>query len=211
MSVPAIVVLAKEPVAGLSKTRLSPPFTRREAAELARAMLADTLDAVAATPDVRRLLALRGQPGTWLPGGFEVVDQRGDTHAERIGAAFADAGGPALLIGMDTPQVTPELLSDSVETLQQPGVEAVLGPATDGGWWAAGFRRPRPEAFRGVAMSRSDTFRRQVRRFEELDLDWEQLPTLTDVDDVDSLYEVAGEAPRTRVGRLIEAPGVRRR
>lgn len=201
----SLVVLAKQPVAGFSKTRLSPPFSLEEAADLAEAMLADTLRAVAGTPDVRRLLVLKGQEGAWVPDGFEVIAQRGDTHAQRIGAAFEDAGGPALLIGMDTPQVTPELLSQSVEALQRPEVDAVLGPATDGGWWAAGFRSPQPQAFHAVPMSRPDTFERQTKRLEELGLRWEQLPALTDVDDIGSARRVAAAAPASSFAALLAA------
>lgn len=203
-----LIVLAKQPVAGFSKTRLSPPFSLEEAAELAQAMLVDTLQAVAATPGVRRLLVLRGETGPWLPDGFEVISQRGGSHAERIGAAFEDAGGPALLVGMDTPQVTPQLLSRSVETLQEPGTDAVLGPATDGGWWAAGFRRPQPDAFAGVPMSRPDTFERQVQRFDRLGLRWAKLPVLSDVDDIDSARRVAAAAPDSSFAAVLAAAGV---
>ena len=54
---------------------------------------------------------LDGEPGDWLPEGFEVIAQRGDGLDERLAHAFADVGEPAVLIGMDTPQVTPELLA----------------------------------------------------------------------------------------------------
>lgn len=203
-----LVVLAKQPVAGFSKTRLSPPFSLEEAAELARAMLVDTLQAVASTPGVRRLLVLRGEAGPWLPDGFEVIAQRGDSHAERIGAAFEDAGCPALLIGMDTPQVTPDLLSESVEALQGPEVDTVLGPATDGGWWATGFKYPQSGAFAGVPMSRPDTFERQIQRFDRLGLRCKKLPLLTDVDDIVSARQVAAAAPESSFAGLLSASGV---
>ena len=114
---PALVVIAKAPVAGRSKTRLTPPCTPDEAALLARAALQDTLDAVAATPAARRVCVLEGEPGDWLPEGFEVIAQRGDGLDERLAHAFADVGEPAVLIGMDTPQVTPELLALACERL----------------------------------------------------------------------------------------------
>lgn len=101
-----LLVVAKAPRAGRSKTRLCPPCTPEEAAWLAEAALADTLAAVAATPVRRRVLVLSGELGPWLPGGFEVLAQRGDGFDEPLAAAFVDAGTPALLVGMDTPQVT---------------------------------------------------------------------------------------------------------
>ncbi|GAB2471058.1 hypothetical protein GCM10027162_78090 [Streptomyces incanus] len=68
-----LLVIAKEPRPGRVKTRLTPPFTPGQAAELAEAALADTLHAVAATPAARRVLVLDGAPGPWLPPGFDVV------------------------------------------------------------------------------------------------------------------------------------------
>ena len=109
-----ILVLAKEPVPGRVKTRLTPPFTPREAAALAEAALADTLAAVRRTRVIRRVLALAGEPGPWLPEGFDVIPQRGAGLDERIAAAMWDAYTalpvPIVLIGMDTPQVTAGLL-----------------------------------------------------------------------------------------------------
>lgn len=199
----AIAVLAKAPQAGTSKTRLHPPFTLEEAALLAEAMLQDVLAAVAATRAGRRIVVLAGEPGAWLPGGFEVVPQEGSGHAERIGAAFACIGGPALLIGMDTPQVTPALLEGAMERLATPGVDAVLGPAADGGWWAAGLRSPDPGVFRDVPMSMPDTIDHQRRSFESRGLRWSELAKIADIDDAASARAVAATAPRLRFARLL--------
>ena len=101
------VVIAKEPVPGRVKTRLTPPFTPAEAALLAEAALADTLAAVAAAPVSRHVLALDGAPADWLPAGFDVIPQRGGGLDERLAAAFADTHAtlplPMVLVGMDTP------------------------------------------------------------------------------------------------------------
>lgn len=129
-----LLVIAKEPVPGRVKTRLTPPFTPAEAAELAEAALADTLAAVARTPAARRVLVLEGRPGPWLPPGFEVIPQRPGTLDLRLAAAFEACTGPALLIGMDTPQVTPELLQ-----VDWSAYDAWFGPAVDGGFWALGL------------------------------------------------------------------------
>lgn len=198
-----IAVLAKEPVAGRSKTRLSPPFTLEEAAALADAMLQDVLHAVADTPDVRRVVVLDGAPGDLIPPGFELLAQRGTGHAERIANAFEDLGGPALLIGMDTPQVSANVLRDAIDRLNAPGTQAVLGPAADGGWWAAGFREPVGGAFEGVPMSMPDTVIHQRKRFAALGLRWTELPELVDVDDAASAAEVARQIPDSRFARLL--------
>jgi uncharacterized protein len=201
-----ILVLAKEPAPGRSKTRLCPPLEPRQAAEVAEAALVTTLDAVAGAASPARTLVLDGVPGPWMRPGFRVAPQRGDGQAERLANAFVDAGGPALLIGMDSPQVTAALLDDAVAALRAPAVDAVLGPAEDGGYWAIGLNRPDPRVFAGVPMSRPDTGRRQLERLHRLGLRTRLLPVLRDVDHFDDAVAVARSAPGTRfadtVGRL---------
>jgi len=179
---PRLIVLAKAPVAGMAKTRLCPPCTPAQAAAVAEAALADTLAAAAGVAGVRPVLVLDGPRGPWLPAGIEVIPQQGGGLDERITAAFEDCGGPALLIGMDTPQVTPALLRRCVDALMAPGIDAVLGPALDGGWWAAGLRRPDRFAFLGVPMSTGQTCALQRRRLAGLGLHVAELPALSDVD-----------------------------
>jgi uncharacterized protein len=200
---PALVVIAKAPVAGRSKTRLTPPCSPHEAALLARAALQDTLDAVAATPVARRVCVLEGEPGDWLPEGFEVIPQRGDGLDERLAHAFADVGEPAVLIGMDTPQVTPELLVLACERRVAPGVDAVLGAAPDGGYWALGLRDPRLELLYGVPMSADDTCALQRERLLAHGLRIRALPPLRDVDDIADARAVARAAPRGRFARTL--------
>ncbi|HEX4865631.1 MAG TPA: DUF2064 domain-containing protein, partial [Acidimicrobiales bacterium] len=124
-----LLVMAKAPVPGKVKTRLCPPLTPSEAAEVAAAALADTLEAVAGCRADRKILALDGSPGDWIPAGFEVVPQRGDTFNDRLAAAWKHANGPGLQIGMDTPQVTSELLDSCLAATFAPGVTASLGRA----------------------------------------------------------------------------------
>ncbi len=190
-----LLVIAKEPRPGHSKTRLSPPLTEAEAASVAEAALADTLLAAAATPASRRILILDGSPGAWLPDGFEVVPQTAGGLDSRLAGAFQETNGPALLIGMDTPQVSAALLTGAIETLCDAANDAVLGPAEDGGWWAIGLMQPSPEVFRGIPMSSSQTCRAQIARLDALGLAWAELPTLRDVDEIADARAVARQAP----------------
>ena len=86
-----VIVIAKQPVSGRVKTRLTPPFSARQAARLAAAALADTLAAAALVPAVRHVLALEGTAGDWLPPGFDVIAQHGRGLDERLAAAFGQA------------------------------------------------------------------------------------------------------------------------
>lgn len=190
----ALVVLAKAPVPGRVKTRLSPPCTPQEAARLAAAALADTLRAVAAAPATRRVCVLDGAPGDWLPPGFDVLPQRGDGLDERLAAAFADVGGPALLVGMDTPQVTPALLRSGLARLDRH--DGVLGLAPDGGYWAIGLRRADDALFHGVPMSRATTGAAQLARMRDQGLHVRLLPPLRDVDTMADARAAAARCAR---------------
>jgi uncharacterized protein len=202
----ALVVIAKAPAPGRSKTRLCPPCTPREAAALAAAALADTLGAVAATPSRRRVLALDGELDR-PPGGFDVIAQLGDGLGERLAHALGAAGGPALVVGMDTPQLTPIDLSLAAARLAGPGVDAVLGPARDGGYWTIGLRTPDPAVFDGVPMSSARTGAAQLRRLEALGLRVARLPVRRDVDTIADARSVAWEFPHTEFARELAAQG----
>jgi glycosyltransferase A (GT-A) superfamily protein (DUF2064 family) len=192
------MVIAKEPRPGRVKTRLTPPYPPEEAAALAEASLADTLAVVVASPAERRLLVLDGRPGQWLPGGIEVMPQTGGGLDERLAAAFALCDGPALLIGMDTPQITPELLRPALLPDGDDPADAWFGPATDGGFWALGLRKPDPMLLRGVPMSTPDTGRVQRRRLTDANLIIRDLPELRDVDTASDAEAVAAQAPDSR-------------
>ena len=201
----SIAVIAKSPRPGRVKTRLCPPCTPSEAARLAEAALRDTLAAVRATPCSSRLLVLEGEPGGWADPAFEVIPQRGGTLDERLAAAFEDAAGPTLLIGMDTPQVTPGLLLDGLHAMKAPRTDAVLGPATDGGYWAIGLKKPDPRAFLGVPMSTADTCRAQAERLLGLGLRLRFLPPLRDVDRIEDARSAAAAGRRTRFAAALRS------
>jgi rSAM/selenodomain-associated transferase 1 len=200
----ALLVIAKEPVPGRVKTRLTPPCTPEQAASLALAAIEDTLAAAAAVRrEIRRVLVLDGEPGNWVPDGFEVIPQRGEGLAERLAAAFEDAGAPAFLVGMDTPQVTPALLEAGLDGLR--AKDSVFGAALDGGYWAIGLREADARVFDGVPMSRDNTGAVQRARLAILGLRTAILPPLRDIDTIDDARAVAREAPEGRFAAALEA------
>ncbi len=198
------IVLAKWPRAGLVKTRLCPPLEPSEAATLAAAALADTFDAVAGADVARRVAVLDGAPEGWSRHGFETLPQRGDGLAERLAAAFADVGGPAVLVGMDTPQLTTTAIEDAATRLVADGIDAVLGRAVDGGYWLVGLREPDERVFSGVPMSRPDTGAEQLARLRDLGQRVSLLGTHRDVDDISEAIAVAMEAPTTRFAHTLD-------
>jgi len=208
-----LMVIAKEPVPGRVKTRLTPPYTPAEAAKLAEAALADTLAAVASVNVTRRVLALAGTPGQWLPPGFDVIGQRGGGLDERIAWALTDARAacpaPLVLVGMDTPQVTPTLLAQAAEPLVSGAADATLGLAEDGGFWLLGLREIDPALVLGVPMSRADTGSWQLARLREAGLSIRLMPELADVDTAAEAERIAAETPGSRFATCVRALGHR--
>jgi uncharacterized protein len=204
-----VLVMAKSPVAGRSKTRLCPPLSLQDAARVAEGALADTLQVVARCGAGRRILALDGSPGNWIPPGFEIMAQRGPSFDHRLAAAWTDAAGPGLQIGMDTPQLTPDLLDHCLELASQPGATASLGRAADGGWWAIGLAdRWDVDVFSGVPMSTAGTFEAQWTRLRSCGHRVRALPELRDVDTIDDATAVAALVPGSRFARALAAAKV---
>jgi uncharacterized protein len=216
----ALVVLAKAPQPGRVKTRLCPPATAAQAADIAAAALLDTLDAVGATAGGRPVLALTGDLAAAARAGelaaatrdVQVVGQRGIGLGARIAAAHADAsrltcGLPTLQIGMDTPQVDPVLLGNCVDALlAAPEPDAVLGLAADGGWWVLGLRHPRyAQVLRDVPTSRPDTGRRTLHALRAAGLEVASVPTLQDVDTAADAVAVSRAVPGTRFAAAVRA------
>ncbi len=148
-----VLVVAKSPVAGLSKTRLATAVGDAQAAALAAAALLDSLDAVeSVSPADTRILALSGDLRAAVDGDeiaarltdWRVLTQRGTTFAERLVNAHHDVAdtpgddAPLVQIGTDTPQITGRDLADlaaAVDVASSRSGHVALGPATDGGWW----------------------------------------------------------------------------
>jgi uncharacterized protein len=197
-----LLVVAKAPVPGLAKTRLARTLGDRVAADVAAAALLDSLDAVAATPVVSRVVALTGDLSkacraaeiTERLADFTVVQQRGTGFADRLANAHADAarvcpGLPVLQIGMDTPQVSDDLLAGTAVTLL--GADAVLGMATDGGWWVLGVSTPAlAQCVRDVPMSTSETGALTLAALRAAGADVQLVAELADVDTIEDVGAV---------------------
>ncbi|CAM3864189.1 TIGR04282 family arsenosugar biosynthesis glycosyltransferase [Tsukamurella ocularis] len=220
-----VLVVAKAPVPGLVKTRLTRSYTPVDAARLAAAALRDTLCAALAVPGARCAVALGGRLDDAVDAEAlgevldrcEVFAQADGGLAERLVAAHRRAAelgaGPVLQIGMDTPQVGPDLLELGLAAARR---SAALGPAEDGGWWALGVpdgAAPRLDCLLDVPMSTSTTGESTRRALADAGLDPRDLPSLRDVDRPDDVAAVAAAcAPGSRFRRTVDAlrPGAGR-
>ncbi|WP_370944780.1 DUF2064 domain-containing protein [Amycolatopsis sp. cg5] len=210
-----LLIVAKAPVPGFAKTRLCPPASGEQAANIAASALLDTIEAVLGTPRAIPVVALTGDladaaKSSELSSALRettVFAQRGWDFGARLANAHADtaalfAGMPVLQIGMDTPQVSPNLLMAAAEPLLHEGRAATLGLAEDGGWWALGLRDPRnAHVLADVPMSRDDTGKLTLRALAGLDP--KLLSTLSDVDTMADARHVASLRPDSRFAQAV--------
>ena len=149
----AAIVIAKAPRPGLCKTRLEPQLGADGCAALQAELIrrAAAWAAEVGTPYVAFTPAdAREEIAALAPEGTRLIEQSGGDLGDRLAAATGfvldEHGGPVVLIGVDTPQITPEVGLQAIEDLRC-GVDVTFGPAADGGYYLVGLNEPHPEVF----------------------------------------------------------------
>jgi uncharacterized protein len=210
----ALGLMTKAPRAGQVKTRLVPPLTPDEAAQLNRCFLRDTASAISVCcsrarhlPDPGRSLACGiavytpvGAESLYadiLPADFSLLPQRGKKFGDRLYFAAADlfkCGFVAVcLIDSDSPTIPSENFIRAVELLSLPEDRIVLGPCDDGGYYLIGLKRPHREVFGGIDWSTEQVFEQTKRRGRQIGVEIRELPGGFDVDDRTSLHRLCEE------------------
>jgi rSAM/selenodomain-associated transferase 1 len=228
--------MAKAPLAGEVKTRLVPPLTAREAAELNTCFLRDMaaiIQSVSKTKAASGLVVYTpagSEPAFAgvLPDGFSLLVQRGASLGERLCNATDDllkqGYGAVCLINSDSPTLPESILVRAIESLAAEGDRVVLGAAEDGGDYLIGLKHAHRTIFNEIAWSTSDVLARTRQRAAEIDLPVELLPPWYDVDDADTLNQLCEElfcaqslngayhAPHTRafLESIIKTEGLQR-
>jgi rSAM/selenodomain-associated transferase 1 len=201
----ALAVIAKEPVAGLAKTRLVPALGEAGAARAATAMLADTLTAVRASGADPWLcftpVEARERLGRLAPG-FGLLPQAPGDLGDRLAACLADllatGADRVAIVGADTPHVPIASYRRAFALLEE--ADVVLGPALDGGYYLVAAKAARPELFVGVPMGTEGVLTETLARAATNRLAVALLPPLRDLDRVEDL------AAALAAGELAGAP-----
>lgn len=204
----ALIVMVKKPVTGGAKTRLIPYFSAEMAAELYGCFIRDVTELTRALPSVTLFMAY------WPPSaetyfrrlapGFGLILQQGATLGERLDNAMTRClemgSSQVVALASDSPNLPPAYLSQAFAGLDENGVDLVLGPCDDGGYYLIGWKRRIPSLVRDVKMSTpyvlSDTL--AMAASEELKV-W-LLPSWYDVDTPDDLARLAADLSRNRSG-----------
>jgi rSAM/selenodomain-associated transferase 1 len=210
----ALAVMTKAPQAGRVKTRLVPPLTPEEAAELNKCFLRDTAAAISSACS-RRPAGAEGKTAPAsaiavytpvgaesaytdvLPADFSLLPQRGDKFGERLYFAVEDlfkCGFESVcLIDSDSPTVPAENFAESVELLSASEDRVVLGPSDDGGYYLIGVKKPHRHLFEQIDWSTERVLNQTMRRATEIGIEVKLLPSEYDVDDDASLRRLCNE------------------
>lgn len=201
----ALTVMSKAPRPGRVKTRLSPPLTPEQAAQISICFLRDTTEniaAVARQTNAAGLLAFTpaGDEHFFdgiIPDCFALIAQRGDGFGERLLAAaediFACGYGSVCLIDSDSPTLPTAVLRQAVEALAKPGNRVVLGGSDDGGYYLIGLKAVHAAPFARITWSTGSVYQETVQRVSDAGLELVELPIWYDVDDRQSLSVLYAE------------------
>ena len=227
MGTVAVAMVCKTPIAGQSKTRLSPPLSPDECARLSACFISDvasTIQSLASSGDVTgyAVYTPEGSEAAMqllLPDGFRLLAQRGIGLSERLTAATADlfAAGHtgAILVNADGPTLPRSILRAAVEAVRG-GDRVVLSPALDGGYTLIGLSKPHPEIFADIPWSTAAVYRATVKRARDMALTVTNVPGWYDVDDLAALHileaELGGRPPACAAHGVVggDAPATRR-
>jgi|SRR5436190_21703635 len=201
----ALAIMTKAPRAGRVKTRLVPPLTPEEAAELNKCFLRDTAAAISNVTGndnacgiaVYTPAGAESEYANILPADFSLLPQRGDGFGERLYFASEDlfkCGFESVcLIDSDSPTIPAASFRHAIELLASPNDRIVLGPSDDGGYYLVGLKRPLREVFEEIDWSTERVLTQTIQRATGIGLEVKLLPTGYDVDDDESLRRLCNE------------------
>jgi uncharacterized protein len=200
----ALILMAKAPEAGRVKTRLCPPLSLDEAAELSRCFLLDTIERVRQVPEAAPVIAHdppeSGLAFATVAPDFALIPQRGHDLGARmaqvVGAVLERGAGGAVVIGGDAPNLPVDHLRRAVGLIAEGGHDVVLGPSQDGGYYLIGLRSLHDELFDAMAWSTAEVFDETLARCRRLQLRVARLPAWYDVDSAAALARLEADLGR---------------
>ncbi|HEX7230194.1 MAG TPA: TIGR04282 family arsenosugar biosynthesis glycosyltransferase [Candidatus Binatia bacterium] len=204
----ALAVMAKVPIPGSVKTRLTPFFSAAQAAALARALLMDQLENLRALRNADLYLAFAPASARRLirhlaPPQFEIFPQRGAELGARMQNVFAtlftEGYQRIVLIGGDLPPVPLDYFTRALAYLDHPESRAVLGPTHDGGYYLVGLNRNQPAIFDQMTWSHDQVLRQTLERIVSFDIKGHLLPRWHDIDTIDDV-----RCLQSTLARLVE-------
>jgi len=214
----AVAIVCKTPQPGASKTRLSPPLTFAQCAQLSAAFIRDvaqSMNEVAAASNYAIYTPVGSEKDLvpLLPDGFRTMPQiDGDLGVRLIRMTrelFIAGHRGVVLVNADSPTLPHSILRDAIAMTGHTD-NVVIAPADDGGYTLIGISQPHDALFTDIAWSTSAVYEQTRARALQLRLPVVELPLWYDVDDARYLAllerELAGSPPPFAAKGLVGAP-----
>ncbi|MEM7111968.1 MAG: TIGR04282 family arsenosugar biosynthesis glycosyltransferase [Chloroflexota bacterium] len=201
----ALIIMAKRPFPGQTKTRLTPPFTPETAAQLYECLLQDTLSSVrttaALTDNLTPVIAFSPKHEEayfqQLAPNFILLPQQGSTLSERLDnvltSSLQNGYAQVAAINSDSPSLPPAYLTQAFAELDKPATDLVLGPVSDGGYYLIGWKRPLSPTVLRVQMSTPHVLNDTLQVAADFKLKTVLLPSWHDIDEIEDLEEAMRE------------------
>ncbi|MCB0280403.1 MAG: TIGR04282 family arsenosugar biosynthesis glycosyltransferase [Calditrichaeota bacterium] len=211
MSKTALVVFVKEPIAGKVKTRLIPPLTKQEAADLYSLFIQDSFQRYkqlihlvdihyffAPENGCTQLQSLLPEQRSWHP-------QTGNNLGERMHNAFIEMLNTyrsVLIIGSDHPNLPITYIRKAITVLEY--VDISIGPSNDGGYYCIGLKRANRNLFEGINWSTKEVYPETTKRIATEKLEPFILPDWYDIDDSDDLKRFISDTDQSEYPLLYD-------
>ena len=194
-----LLVVAKQPIPGRTKTRLCPPLSHAQGADLYECFLRDTLDVMRKVPNVQCVIGFLPEDARdyfhQLAPDMELTCQHGESLGERLDhlltEALSSGSQRAVVMDSDSPTLPAEYISQAFDQLAN--ADVVLGPTQDGGYYLIGLKQPQPHLLRQVQMSTSHVLADTLALAKASNLVVSLLPTWYDIDTIDDLFQLDDE------------------
>jgi len=212
----AVAIMAKEPRAGEAKTRLCPPLSLADAAELYRRFLLDKIEQVRSLRTVSPVIAYTPVEARaffeQVAPDFVLIPQRGadlgDRLANSLGELLDRGHRGALAIDSDTPTLPHGYLQQALDLVMRSELDVVLGPTEDGGYYLIGLRTVHRELFEAMAWSTSQVLAETIRRANVKGLAVACLPSWYDIDTPEDLARLQAELAAAEEGMPRHSRGI---
>lgn len=206
-----LVIMAKQPVPGMVKTRLAASLGEQAAAGLAGAFLEDLVVRLDGSAD-RQVLATwpdNDAAATYFEtlsaGRFQLWTQPAGSLGTRLARVISDHMAPGsddrvVVIGSDSPTLPTEMIPAAFKALEQ--ADVVVAPADDGGYVLIGQRREVPGLYERISWSTSQVWQQTRDQLMASGTSFVELTGWYDVDTLDDLSRLDRElGPGDRQGR----------
>ena len=198
----SLVIMAKQPIAGRTKTRLVPPFNPQQAADLFEALMLDTIELVLRIPNLEIIIAFSPSSATeyfnrtrFPQTALLPVDGSniGECLYETAKMMIANNLAQIVLMNSDGPSLPPEYILQAFALLENN--DLVLGPSEDGGYYLCGFKKLFPQLFQGIAWSSARVLSQTLERAKNLELSVALTPIWYDIDAAADVGRLLRELP----------------